>query len=164
MSKLEKLVEELSTLSVLEAADLSKMLEEKWGVSAAAPVMAAAGPAAAGPAAEGPGAGERHHDGPGPGRLALHAAVRVPAGDAGAGLPPRPRHRARTAARHHARVLGALQRGRDPHRDRAVTTAPAAVGAAPARILPSRPAPAQNERAQRRRRHQHIESPFRAIF
>jgi large subunit ribosomal protein L7/L12 len=41
MSKLEKLVEELSTLSVLEAADLSKMLEEKWGVSAAAPVAAA---------------------------------------------------------------------------------------------------------------------------
>ena len=46
--KLAKLVEELSTLSVLEAADLVKMLEEKWGVSAAAPVaMAAAGPAAA---------------------------------------------------------------------------------------------------------------------
>jgi len=47
MSKLEKLVEELSTLSVLEAADLSKMLEEKWGVSAAAPVAAAAAVAAA---------------------------------------------------------------------------------------------------------------------
>jgi large subunit ribosomal protein L7/L12 len=47
--KLEKLVEELSTLSVLEAADLVKKLEEKWGVSAAAPVAmaAAAGPAAA---------------------------------------------------------------------------------------------------------------------
>jgi large subunit ribosomal protein L7/L12 len=47
--KLEKLVEELSTLSVLEAADLVKMLEGKWGVSAAAPVAmaAAAGPAAA---------------------------------------------------------------------------------------------------------------------
>ncbi len=46
--KLEKLVDELSTLSVLEAADLVKKLEEKWGVSAAAPVaMAAAG----GPAA-----------------------------------------------------------------------------------------------------------------
>ena len=42
MSKLEKLVEELSALSVLEAADLSKLLEEKWGVSAAAPVAAAA--------------------------------------------------------------------------------------------------------------------------
>ena len=41
MSKLEKLVEELSALSVLEAADLSKLLEEKWGVSAAAPVEAA---------------------------------------------------------------------------------------------------------------------------
>jgi large subunit ribosomal protein L7/L12 len=54
MSKLEKLVEELSTLSVLEAADLSKMLEEKWGVSAAAPVAAAgpAGPAAPVEAAE----------------------------------------------------------------------------------------------------------------
>ena len=50
MSKLEKLVEELSTLTVLEAADLSKLLEEKWGVSAAAPVaVAAAGGAAAAP-------------------------------------------------------------------------------------------------------------------
>ena len=48
--KLAKLVEELSTLSVLEAADLVKMLEEKWGVSAAAAV-AVAGPAAAAPAA-----------------------------------------------------------------------------------------------------------------
>jgi len=48
MSKLEKLVDELSTLTVLEAADLSKLLEEKWGVSAAAPVaVAAAGGAAA---------------------------------------------------------------------------------------------------------------------
>ncbi len=46
MSKLEKLVEDLSALTVLEAADLAKLLEEKWGVSAAAPV-AAAGPAAA---------------------------------------------------------------------------------------------------------------------
>ncbi len=46
--KLAKLVDELSTLSVLEAADLVKMLEEKWGVSAAAPVaMAAVGGAAA---------------------------------------------------------------------------------------------------------------------
>ena len=46
--KLEKLVEELSTLSVLEAADLVKKLEEKWGVSAAAPVaMAMSGAAAA---------------------------------------------------------------------------------------------------------------------
>ena len=50
MADLQKLVEELSTLTVLEAADLVKMLEEKWGVSAAAPVAAmavAAGPAAA---------------------------------------------------------------------------------------------------------------------
>ena len=51
MSKLEKLVEELSTLSVLEAADLSNMLEEKWGVSAAAPVAAAVA-VAAGPVEE----------------------------------------------------------------------------------------------------------------
>ena len=51
MSKLEKLVDDLSALTVLEASELSKLLEEKWGVSAAAPVaMAAAGPAAAGPA------------------------------------------------------------------------------------------------------------------
>ena len=48
MADLAKLVDELSTLSVLEAASLVKMLEEKWGVSAAAPVaVAAAGPAAA---------------------------------------------------------------------------------------------------------------------
>jgi large subunit ribosomal protein L7/L12 len=50
MADLEKLVAELSTLSVLEAADLVKKLEEKWGVSAAAPVAVAAG-GAAGPAA-----------------------------------------------------------------------------------------------------------------
>ena len=50
MSKLEKLVDDLSGLTVLEAAELSKLLEDKWGVSAAAPVaMAAAGPAAAAP-------------------------------------------------------------------------------------------------------------------
>ncbi len=53
MSKLEKLVDDLSALSVLEAAELSKMLEEKWGVSAAAPVaVAAAGPAVVAEAAE----------------------------------------------------------------------------------------------------------------
>jgi large subunit ribosomal protein L7/L12 len=54
MSKIEKLVEDLSGLTVIEAADLAKLLEEKWGVSAAAPVaVAAAGPAAAAaPAAE----------------------------------------------------------------------------------------------------------------
>ena len=50
MADLAKLVDELSALTVLEAAELSKMLEEKWGVSAAAPV-AVAGPVAAGPAA-----------------------------------------------------------------------------------------------------------------
>ena len=48
MAELSKIVEELSSLTVLEAAELSKMLEEKWGVSAAAPVaVAAAGGAAA---------------------------------------------------------------------------------------------------------------------
>jgi large subunit ribosomal protein L7/L12 len=47
MADLDKLVADLSTLSVLEAADLVKRLEEKWGVSAAAPVAVAAGPAAA---------------------------------------------------------------------------------------------------------------------
>jgi large subunit ribosomal protein L7/L12 len=49
MSKLETLVAELSSLTVLEAAELSKLLEEKWGVSAAAPVAAVAGPAVAAP-------------------------------------------------------------------------------------------------------------------
>jgi large subunit ribosomal protein L7/L12 len=46
MADLQKLVDELSTLTVLEAAELSKLLEEKWGVSAAAPVAVAAAPAA----------------------------------------------------------------------------------------------------------------------
>jgi len=55
MADLEKLVEDLSALTVLEAAELSKMLEEKWGVSAAAPVAVAgvaAGAGEAAPAAE----------------------------------------------------------------------------------------------------------------
>ena len=47
MADLKRLVDELSTLTVMEAAELSKLLEEKWGVSAAAPVAAAAAPAAA---------------------------------------------------------------------------------------------------------------------
>ena len=47
MADLAKLVDDLSALTVLEASELSKMLEEKWGVSAAAPVAAAAAPAAA---------------------------------------------------------------------------------------------------------------------
>jgi len=52
MADLQKLVDELSSLTVLEAAELSKLLEEKWGVSAAAPVaVAAAVPAAGGAAA-----------------------------------------------------------------------------------------------------------------
>ncbi len=51
MSKLEKIVDDLSSLTVLEAAELSKLLEEKWGVSAAAPVAVAAAPAAGGGAA-----------------------------------------------------------------------------------------------------------------
>ena len=50
MSDLNKIIEDLSKLTVVEAADLSKQLEEKWGVSAAAPVAASAGAAA--PAAE----------------------------------------------------------------------------------------------------------------
>jgi large subunit ribosomal protein L7/L12 len=54
MSKLEKLVEDLSALSVMEAAELSKLLEDKWGVSAAAPVAMAAAPAAGGAAAAAP--------------------------------------------------------------------------------------------------------------
>ncbi len=56
MANLEKLVEELSSLTVLEASELSKLLEEKWGVSAAAPVAVAAagaaGDAGGAPAAE----------------------------------------------------------------------------------------------------------------
>jgi len=52
MADLAKLVDELSALTVMEAADLSKMLEEKWGVSAAAAVAVAAGGGAAAPAAE----------------------------------------------------------------------------------------------------------------
>jgi len=51
MADLQKLVDELSKLTVLEAAELSKKLEEAWGVSAAAPVAAAAAPGAAAPAA-----------------------------------------------------------------------------------------------------------------
>ena len=51
MSKIEKIVEDLSALTVLEAADLAKLLEEKWGVSAAAPVAAAAAAAPAAAAA-----------------------------------------------------------------------------------------------------------------
>ena len=49
MSKLEKIVEDLSALTVLEASELSKLLEEKWGVSAAAPVAMAAAAGAAAP-------------------------------------------------------------------------------------------------------------------
>jgi len=51
MADLQKIVDELSTLTVLEAADLAKMLEEKWGVSAAAAVAVAAAPGAGGGAA-----------------------------------------------------------------------------------------------------------------
>ena len=57
MADLAKLVDDLSSLTVIEAAELSKMLEEKWGVSAAAPVaVAAAGGAAAAPGAAAPAA------------------------------------------------------------------------------------------------------------
>ena len=51
MANLEKIVEDLSALTVLEAAELSKMLEEKWGVSAAAPVAVAAAGGGGAPAA-----------------------------------------------------------------------------------------------------------------
>ena len=51
MSSLEKIVDQLSSLTVIEAAELSKLLEEKWGVSAAAPVAMAMPSAAAAPAA-----------------------------------------------------------------------------------------------------------------
>jgi large subunit ribosomal protein L7/L12 len=51
MSKLDKIVEDLSSLTVLEAAELAKKLEEKWGVSAAAPVAVMAGGGGAAPAA-----------------------------------------------------------------------------------------------------------------
>src|ERR1700741_1506001 len=53
MANLQQLVDDLSKLTVLEAAELSKLLEEKWGVSAAAPVAAAGPAAAAAPAAGG---------------------------------------------------------------------------------------------------------------
>ena len=56
MSKIEKLVEDLSGLTVLEAAELAKLLEDKWGVSAAAPVAVAAAPGAGGGAAAAPAA------------------------------------------------------------------------------------------------------------
>jgi len=52
MADLSKIVDDLSSLTVLEAAELAKMLEEKWGVSAAAAVAVAAGPAAGAAAAE----------------------------------------------------------------------------------------------------------------
>src|SRR6267378_2999893 len=52
MADLSKIVDELSTLTVLEAAELAKLLEEKWGVSAAAAVAVAAGPAASAAPAE----------------------------------------------------------------------------------------------------------------
>jgi large subunit ribosomal protein L7/L12 len=52
MTDLAKIVDQLSTLTVMQAAELSKMLEEKWGVTAAAPVAVAAGPAVADAVAE----------------------------------------------------------------------------------------------------------------
>jgi large subunit ribosomal protein L7/L12 len=54
MANLEKIVDELSALTVLEAAELAKLLEDKWGVSAAAAVAVAAAPAAGGAAAAAP--------------------------------------------------------------------------------------------------------------
>jgi large subunit ribosomal protein L7/L12 len=59
MANLEKIVEDLSALTVLEAAELAKMLEEKWGVSAAAAVAGAAAPGAGGGGAAAPAAEEK---------------------------------------------------------------------------------------------------------
>jgi len=59
MADLNKLVDELSSLTVLEAAELAKLLEEKWGVSAAAAVAVAAAPAAGGAAGGGAAAEEQ---------------------------------------------------------------------------------------------------------
>ena len=59
MADTDKIVEQLSNLSVLEIAGLVKQLEEKWGVSAAAPVAVAAGPAAGAPAGAAPAAEEK---------------------------------------------------------------------------------------------------------
>ena len=60
MADLNKIIEDLSSLTVLEAAELSKLLEEKWGVSAAAPVAVAAAPAAGATAATGAAAETPH--------------------------------------------------------------------------------------------------------
>ena len=68
MADLQKLVDELSSLTVLEAAELSKLLEEKWGVSAAAPVAVAAAPAAAAAAGRAGRGADRVHRHPGQGR------------------------------------------------------------------------------------------------
>ena len=76
MADLTKLVDDLSSLTVLEAAELAKMLEEKWGVSAAAAVAVAAGPAGGGAAAA-------------PGRRDCAEGRRYAAADAP--LRPRPR-------------------------------------------------------------------------
>ena len=61
MANLEQIVDDLSNLTVLEAAELSKLLEEKWGVSAAAPVAVAA---AGAPAADGGAAAKRKQNSP----------------------------------------------------------------------------------------------------
>jgi large subunit ribosomal protein L7/L12 len=58
MSKVEQIADQLDQLTLLEAAQLSKLLQEKWGVSAAAPVAVAAMPGAAGPGAAAPAAEE----------------------------------------------------------------------------------------------------------
>ena len=80
MADLEKLVEELSKLTVLEAADLVKKLEEKWGVSAAAPVAVAAGAAPAAAAAAEPVEEKTEFDvvlkGPGPKKIEVIKVIR----------------------------------------------------------------------------------------
>ncbi len=78
MADITKIAEELGKLTVLEAAELVKKLEEEWGVSAAAPVaVAAAGPAAAGPAAEEKTEFDVMLTGPGSNKIAVIKEVRA---------------------------------------------------------------------------------------
>ena len=75
MADLNKIVDDLSSLSVLEAAELSKLLEEKWGVSAAAPVAAApAAAAGSAPAVSSVRRAARRASRPAPSRVAPHPA------------------------------------------------------------------------------------------
>ncbi len=77
MADLNKIVEELSNLTVLEAAELSKMLEEKWGVSAAAAVAVASGPVSSGAAQEEKTEFDVHLDDAGAGKINVIKEVRA---------------------------------------------------------------------------------------